>query len=323
MPGSRILVTGGAGFIGRWVVAELLGRTEPEHGVVVLDNLSNGSPENLEEFRDHPRFVEFVQGDIRDTATMRALFARHEFSTVFHLAARINVQDSIDNPRDVFDADVAGTFELLELCREFSARFVFTSTCMVYDRCISPDGIRESDPVKPASPYAGAKLAGEDLALSYFHAYGLPVVVLRPFNTYGPFQKSSGEGGVIAIFCKAALGGSELRIYGDGTQTRDFLYVEDCARFIVLAGFDPRAEGRVLNAGSGADVTINELADLVSAGRASIVHVPHIHPQSEIMKLRCDASFVRSLLGFTPCVDLAEGIVRTSEWIAARLARTS
>ncbi|MCL4234523.1 MAG: NAD-dependent epimerase/dehydratase family protein [Deltaproteobacteria bacterium] len=323
MPGSRILVTGGAGFIGRWVVAELLGRTDPEREVVVLDNLSNGSAANLDEFRDHSRFVEFVQGDIRDTATMRALFERHEFSTVFHLAARINVQDSIDDPRDVFNADVVGTFELLELCREFRTRFVFTSTCMVYDRCISPDGIRESDPVKPASPYAGAKLAGEDMALSYFHAYGLPVVVLRPFNTYGPFQKSSGEGGVIAIFCQAALEGRELRIYGDGTQTRDFLYVEDCARFIVEAGFDARAEGRVLNAGSGSDVTINDLAQVVSDGRAPIVHVPHIHPRSEIMKLRCDASLVRSLLGFTPRVDLAAGIARTTGWISARGERTS
>lgn len=318
MPGDRVLVTGGAGFIGRWVVAELLGRTDPESEVVVLDNLSNGSAENLAEFRDHPRFVEFVQGDLRDRATMRALFERHAFSTVFHLAARINVQDSIDDPRDVFDADVVGTFELLELCREHRTRFVFTSTCMVYDRCVSPEGIRESDPVKPASPYAGAKLAGEHMALSYFHAYGLPVVVLRPFNTYGPFQKSSGEGGVIAIFCKAALDQTELRIYGDGTQTRDFLYVEDCARFIVEAGFDSRAEGRVLNAGSGSDVTINDLAELVSGGRAQVVHVPHIHPQSEIMKLKCDASLVRSLLGFSPRVELAEGIARTSAWIAAR-----
>lgn len=323
MPGRRILVTGGAGFIGRWVVAELLGREGAEHEVVVLDNLSNGSEENLEEFRSHPRFVEFARGDIRDAAIMRSLFERHHFDTVFHLAARINVQESIDDPRDVFNADVVGTFELLELCREFRARFVFTSTCMVYDRCISPGGIRESDPVKPASPYAGAKLAGEDLALSYFHAYGLPVVVLRPFNTYGPFQKSSGEGGVIAIFCKAAREGRDLRIYGDGTQTRDFLYVEDCARFIVEAGFDARAEGRVLNAGSGADVTINDLAHLVSAGRAPIVHVPHIHPQSEIMKLMCDASLVRSLLGFTPRVDLGEGIARTMAWIAARPAASS
>ncbi len=104
---------------------------------------------------------------------------------------------------------------------------------MVYDRATTPAGIGEDHPTKPASPYAASKLAGEALTLSYFHAYGLPTTVVRPFNTYGPFQRSVGEGGVVAIFTRRSLLGEELRIYGDGTQTRDLLYVEDCARFVV------------------------------------------------------------------------------------------
>ena len=114
---------------------------------------------------------------------------------------------------------------------------------MVYDRATTPAGIDEDHPTKPASPYAASKLAGEALTLSYHHAYGLPTTVVRPFNTYGPFQRSVGEGGVVAIFTRRSLLGEPLRIYGDGTQTRDLLYVTDCARFVVDALLSDAAVG--------------------------------------------------------------------------------
>ncbi|MBZ0271649.1 GDP-mannose 4,6-dehydratase [bacterium] len=315
---APILVTGAAGFIGRWVVRHLLRETDGGAPIVGLDDLSNGSRENLAEFEHEPRLHEFIEADIRDIDTLTRLFAKHRFGAVFHLAARINVQESIDDPRRTFETDVTATFELLELARAVGSRVVMVSTCMVYERSLRETGIREDDPVKPASPYAAAKLAGEHLALGHFHAYGLPVAVLRPFNTYGPYQKSSGEGGVVAIFCERALAGEPLSIYGDGTQTRDFLYVTDCARFIVEAGMHPAATGRVLNAGLGEDISINDLARLVGGPGASIEHVAHIHPQSEIMKLRCDRSLARELVGWEPRVGLAEGIRATRDWIASR-----
>jgi UDP-glucose 4-epimerase len=309
----KVLVTGGAGFIGRWTVAELLSRSAE---VIVLDNLSSGSEGNLAEFAGRPGFREFVVGDIRDGRLLRALLGRG-VDLVLHLAARINVQESIDRPAEVFDADVAGTFGLLELCREKKTPFLFMSTCMVYARALDR-AIDERHPTFPASPYAAAKLSGEALTLAYGQAYGLPVVVVRPFNTYGPFQRADGEGGVVSIFCRRALAGGTLDIYGGGEQTRDLLYATDCARFVVEAAVNPKARGQVLNAGSGRDVTINALAAMICPEPGRIRHVPHIHPQSEIMKLQCDYSLARGLLGWEPRVRLEDGVKQVREWIGSR-----
>lgn len=307
----NILVTGGAGFIGRWVVKRLL---DDGHKVWVIDDLSNGRRENIEEFLDRENFIEFVRGDIKELKMLEKLFS-NKFDICYHLGASINVQDSIDNPGTTFDNDVVGTFNILEQCRKYNTKIVFMSTCMVYDRANGEKGITEIHPTKPASPYAGSKISGENMVLSYWYAYGLPAVVIRPFNTYGPFQKTGGEGGVIAIFIKRNLEGKTLNIYGEGTQTRDLLYVEDCARFVVQAGYSHKVNGEIVNAGLGRDITINDLADLISDSNDQIKHVKHIHPQSEIQKLLCDYSKAKELLGWEPEVSLDEGIEKTKEWI--------
>jgi UDP-glucose 4-epimerase len=311
----RVVVTGAAGFIGRWVVGELLDRG---HTVLPVDNLSQGDAENLAAFKDHPRLEPLIVGDVRDGEACRAWLAGAD--AVAHLAASISVQDSIDDPAGTFDNDVVGTFRLLEAAREHKTRVLFMSTCMVYDLAVAPEGIAEGHPVMPASPYAASKIAGEALTLSYFHAYGLPTTVVRPFNTYGPFQRSVGEGGVVAIFTRRSIEGAELGIYGDGTQTRDLLYVRDCARFVCDALLADAVTGRILNAGTGVDVSVNELAALVEPDPARTVHKPHIHPQSEIAVLRCDARLADELLGWRPEVSLAEGLAATRVWMAERLA---
>ncbi|MBI2267560.1 MAG: GDP-mannose 4,6-dehydratase [Armatimonadetes bacterium] len=306
----RVLVTGGAGFIGRWVVSGL-----SDHEVWVLDNLSNGSLSNLAGLPVR----EFIDGDIRDNTLIRRLFSGHDrFDVCFHLAAQINVQHSIDFPKDTFESDVIGTHHLLEACRTRlpkPVRFVFVSTCMVYAPA-GEGGLSETSPVLPASPYAGAKLAGEYLSLSYHHAYGLPVVVLRPFNTYGPYQKTSGEGGVVGIFVKKALKGEALSLFGDGHQTRDLLYAEDCADFIIRAAFSQRAVGEILNGGTGRDIAISDLAALIAGDSCRVAHVPHPHPQSEIRKLLCDSSKAREFLSWAPRFSIEEGITRTRQWIS-------
>jgi nucleoside-diphosphate-sugar epimerase len=310
----RVLVTGAAGFIGRWLVADLLDRG---HTVLALDNLVAGSRENLAGLAEHPNLLPLEVGDVRDAATCRRLASQVE--AIAHLAASISVQDSIDDPATTFDNDVLGTFNLLEAARAQRARFLFMSTCMVYDRATTPDGIDEDHPTEPRSPYAASKLAGEALTLSYHHAYGLPTTVIRPFNTYGPFQRSVGEGGVVAIFTRRALAGEPLVIYGDGTQTRDLLYVTDCARFVADALLSDAAVGRVLNAGTGADVSVNELAASIQPDAARIEHVDHIHPQSEIAVLRCDPRRAAEVLGWRPRVQLPEGLALTRAWLAERL----
>ena len=310
----KVLVTGGAGFIGRWVVAELLGRG---HDVLAVDDLSAGDETNLEGLAGSGR-LRFERGDIRDAAACRRWLA--DTDAVAHLAASISVQDSIDDPATTFDNDVVGTFRLLEATRQRGARFLFMSTCMVYDRATGDAGIGESHPTRPASPYAASKLAGEALTLSYGQAYGLPVTVVRPFNTYGPFQRSIGEGGVVAIFTRRSLLGERLRIYGDGTQTRDLLYVTDCARFVCDALMADAANGLILNAGTGADVAVNELAATIEPDPSRIVHVEHIHPQSEIAVLRCDPRRAAEVLGWVPATSLTEGLASTRSWMADRLA---
>jgi UDP-glucose 4-epimerase len=311
----RILVTGAAGFIGRWVVGELLSRG---HTVLPIDNLVAGDEANLAEFAGRPGLLPFERGDVRDAAACRRWTA--DVDAVAHLAASISVQDSIDDPTTTFENDVVGTFHLLEGARAAGARVLFMSTCMVYDRASSPEGIAETHPTKPASPYAASKLSGEALTLSYWHAYGLPTTVVRPFNTYGPYQRAVGEGGVVAIFTRLALRGDVLRIYGDGTQTRDLLYVGDCARFVCDALLSDAATGRILNAGTGVDVSVNDLAAAIEPDPGQILHVQHIHPQSEIAVLRCDARAAERLLGWRPQIPLDDGLRLVRTWMADRLA---
>ena len=180
-----------------------------------------------------------------------------------------------------------------------------------------PEGISELSPLKPTSPYAGSKLAAENLALSYYYGLELPVVILRPFNTYGPFQKTNMEGGVVSIFVENKIEGRKLKVFGDGNQTRDLLYVEDCADFVARAAFSDDAIGQIINAGSGRDITINDLALLICKGQNRIEHVKHHHPQSEIPKLLCDNSKARKILNWEPNTSLEEGIGKTEGWIKA------
>ena len=309
------LVTGAAGFIGRWVVARLLSEDVRVRG---LDNLSSGQAENLDAFCAHPGYEGLTVGDITDRELVESLFAWRP-DLCIHLAAAIQVQRSLEDPAAAFHNDVTGAFTVLEAARHANARFVMVSTCMVYGAAAGP--ISEAHPARPASPYAGAKLAADDLALSYARAYGMEIVVLRPFNTYGPYQRSDGEGGVVAVFLRQRLCGSPLFVFGDGRQTRDLMYVEDCAEFIVRAALSASATGEVLNAGSGREVAISDLAAMIEPRADRIEYVLHPHPQSEVPRLVCDYGKAERLLGWRPRVSLEEGLERTRAWLQPRLAR--
>jgi nucleoside-diphosphate-sugar epimerase len=187
---------------------------------------------------------------------------------------------------------------------------------MVYDTARGETGISEEHSLNPASPYASTKLAADFLALSYHRAYGLPVTVVRPFNTYGPYQKTNQEGGVVAVFLRRALDGKPLQVFGDGTQTRDLMYVDDCADLIVRAANSKKAVGETINGGSGKDISVNDLAKMIAGPKGKVGHVPHPHPQSEIRTLLCAPSKAERILGWRANVSLEEGIRRTREWMA-------
>ncbi|MDX6377198.1 MAG: UDP-glucose 4-epimerase [Gaiellaceae bacterium] len=312
---SGVLVTGGAGFIGRWVVKALL---DEGTDVVVLDDFSNGSEANLAELADDPR-LDVIEGSIDDPGAVRRAFSSRP-ELVLHLAAKINVQHSIDDPVGTYEPDVMGTLRVLQAAREGGAPFLFMSSCMVY-AAAGDEPIAETHPVRPASPYAASKLAGEQLTVSYGLAYRHPVTVVRPFNTYGPFQRADGEGGVVAIFCERALDRQEINIFGDGTQTRDLLYVRDCAEFVLRAARADDARDKLLNAGTGRDVTINELASIVGGGDVATRHVEHPHPQAEIARLVCDHHEAERVLGWRPQTTLEQGIAETKDWLSSRAPR--
>lgn len=306
------LLTGGAGFIGRWVVKKLL---ENNYEVVIIDNLSNGKKEYIDEFIDSPNLKELIIEDIINLKVIKNLFNKYRFKTCIHLAAQINVQESLENPNKSFESNIIGTYNILEAAREHITKLVLVGTCMVYDLANLGKPISEEHKVKPISPYAGSKLAAEVLALSYYYGFNLPVIILRPFNTYGPFQKTNMDGGVVSIFVKRKIKNEKLMIYGDGTQTRDFLYVEDCAEFIIRASECDKCIGQIINAGSGKDTSIKELAKLVLDDENNIEYVKHHHPQSEIMKLVCDNSKAKRLLNWEPKTSLKEGISKLETWI--------
>jgi len=311
----NFLVTGGAGFIGRWVVKNLL---ERQHRVVVIDDFSNGCPENLAEFAENVRLANVVTGDVRDTRRLAQTFDRN-IDICIHLAARINVHASLIDPATAFGVDVQGTFNILEEARKHGSKIVFVSTCMVYDSAGASSSINERHPTKPASPYAGAKLAAEKLVQAYYHAYGLPAVIIRPFNTYGPCQKAGGEGGVVSVFLQRHLQRLPLLVYGDGTQTRDLLYVEDCAELIARAALSESAIGAIINAGTGRDIAIKHLAARIAGRDNTVQQVPHPHPRSEIAKLTCDAGYARELLGWEPKASLGQGLELTRSWLQGQM----
>jgi len=309
---GTVVVTGAAGFIGRWVVNELL---EQGYTVRGLDDLSNGSRRNIAKFDSNDQFALTV-GDVAEDGVVSDLF-EEDTEACIHLAAEVDVQESLDDPESHFKTNVIGTKRVLEACRETETRLGLVGTCMVYDVGDSEVGIDETHPTKPASPYAGSKLAAENLAESYYHGYDLPVTILRPFNTYGPFQKTDMAGGVVSIFTSRDLEGKPLKIFGDGTQTRDLVYATDTAQFVVDATFSEEAVGETINAGTGSDISINGLADLIASEGTEIKHIEHHHPQSEVQKLLGSYKKANELLGWEPEVTLEEGIDRLRQWLQA------
>src|SRR5258705_7625118 len=308
------VVTGGAGFIGSELVRQLAaGGTR----VVVIDNLVNGKRENLAGIAGD---VTLLEEDIRNTAAVAAVLRDAE--TVYHLAC-LGVRHSVHSPMENHDVNATGTLRLLEASRSAGVpKFVYVSSSEVYGTAQWVP-MQEDHPTFPCTVYGGSKLAGEAYARAFHRTYGYPTVVVRPFNTYGPRSHHEGDSGeVIPKFMLRCLAGKPMVIFGDGTQTRDFTYVSDSARGIILAGTTATAIGRTLNLGSGFELSINDLARAVAAiterPGAEVVH-DEARP-GDVLRLYADMSQARNLLGYEPKVQLEEGLAMLLDWYRSQNA---
>jgi len=303
----RLLVTGGAGFIGSMLVRVLMERGDE---VRVIDDLSSGRAENLEGVDG----VELLVGSILDEALIAR--AMRDVDWVFHLACR-GVRHSIHAPVENHEVNATGTLRLLEAARSAeAARFVYTSTSEVYGTAVRVP-MDEDHPTWPHTVYGGSKLAGEAYVRAYHRIYGMPTVVIRPFNTYGPRSHHEGDSGeVIPKFIVRAMNGKPPVIFGDGTQTRDFTYVEDTARGIVELGDADGAIGATVNLGSGAEISVKDLAALILrvTDRQDLGTAPAPARPGDVLRLIADSRKATRLIGWAPAVGLEEGIGRLLAW---------
>jgi len=301
---ERVLVTGGAGFIGSHLVEGLV---KSGCEVTVLDNFSTGSPSNIGDLLRTGK-VRFVEGDVRDSKVTDICVG--EVDAVFHLAAVTSVPLSVENPVLTYETNVNGTLGLLNSCVSAGVeKFIFVSTCAVYgEPYLLP--VTENHPTRPISPYASSKLQAENHCLNFQQKNRLKTVILRLFNVYGPRQRPSEYCGVMTKFIERAERGLPLVIYGDGTQTRDFVHVSDVVDVLVRVLEDKNAEGQVFNVGFGRPVSVNELAkrvlDLVGLNLGIVYEKPR---KGDLKHSFADVSKAKILLRYNPKVQLADGLL--------------
>jgi len=298
----RVVVTGGAGFIGSHVVEALLARGDEVH---VLDNLASGRREHIAEG------ATLHEADIRSDSDR--VFEEVRPEACFHLAAQADVRVSVDRPDYDADVNVLGTIRLLEAARSHGTTIVFSSTGgAIYGEVDAPAS--EDAPRRPLAPYGTAKLAAEEYLATYNRLYGTSHVVVRYANVYGPRQEANLEGGVVSIFMRQLAAGETPKIFGDGTQTRDFVYVGDTAAATLKA---LEADGGVFNVGTGIETSVNELYEAVR--RASgVEREPEYAPPrpGELSRSVLDPGRAERKLGWRPEHDLDRGLAETWAWVS-------
>ena len=310
--GRRVLVTGAEGFIGSHLVDLLLQEGAEVRALVHYNPFGRWGW--LQQRADD---VEILSGDVRDGE--RVAYAVDGMEVVFHLAALIGIPYSYEAPESYLQTNVLGTYNVLNACRRAAVhRMVQTSTSEVYGSARRVP-IAEDHPLQPQSPYSASKIAGDMTALSFHHSFGLPVAVIRPFNTYGPRQSTRAI--IATVLAQLFSGSDEIRI-GATSPTRDFNFVTDTARgFLAVAECD-EALGQVVNVGSGRETSIGDLVELlvrISGRDARVVSdADRLRPAgSEVERLLCDNTRARDWAGWKPEVDLEEGLRRTAEWVRA------
>jgi UDP-glucose 4-epimerase len=307
-PGSsreRVLVTGGAGFIGSNLVKVLVANGCE---VTVLDNLSSGHRTNLDPFPD----VRFIEADIREPAAVDE--AIQGAAVVFHLAASVGNKRSIDDPISDAEINVLGTLRVLEAARKHKVRKVVASSSAGIFGELKTIPIREDHPIEPDTPYGSTKLCSEKLCLAYSKLYELEAICLRYFNVYGPNQRFDAYGNVIPIFAFQMLRGEPLTIFGDGEQTRDFVNVADVVQANLRAAATRNVSG-AFNIGSSTRITINRLVELLGAASGVNPTILHGPPRpGDVRDSLADISASTTAFGFVPAVRIEHGLVEYTNW---------
>jgi UDP-glucuronate 4-epimerase len=310
---SKVLVTGGAGFIGSHVVERLL---RSGRSVICLDNFDPFyDPQikrgNLEWARQQPGFM-LVEGDIRDRGLLKDLFARHEIHRVFHAAAKAGVRPSLQDPFLYEEVNVRGTLNLLAAAVQGGVKsFVFASSSSVYGANTKVP-FSEEDPVdQPISPYAATKKACELLCYTYYHLYSLPISCLRFFTVYGPRQRPEMA---IHKFTRLIAGGEAIPIYGDGTSRRDYTYIDDAVD-AVLKALNREDAFEVINIGESKTVSLRELVALLEErlDKKAILEYLAVQP-GDVPETWADLKKAKRLLGYAPGTDIRSGIQKFVEW---------
>lgn len=326
MRAQHWLITGGCGFIGVNLVAHLLAQ-QPATQIRILDNLSVGTRHDLaavsafreiavQDCQGPPQGVELLVGDIRDQTACLASCCG--IDVIVHLAANTGVAPSIADPRQDLDMNVLGTFNMLEAARQQGVQgFIFASSGAVVGEVMPP--ITEDKPPKPVSPYGASKLAGEGYCSAYYRAFGVKTAALRFGNVYGP--RSKHKSSVVAKFFRLALAGLPLEIYGDGQQTRDFIYISDLIQAIVLAVASD-VGGEVFQIATHRETTVNEIAEKIKAlverqtGRSVSLH--YAEPRlGDVRRNYADITKSKTMLGYEPQYDLDRGLAATLEYFLA------
>ena len=303
--GKKILVTGGAGFVGSHLCERLI---KEGAGVRILDNLSTGDIRNIESFKEN---VEFIKGDIRDKFTVQKVVKGIDI--IFHEAAQINPAKAVEEPLFDFEVNVSGTLNLLfEALKQNVKKFIMAST-NVYGNA-NVELMKEDFPTLSVkntllSPYAAAKVSAESYLKVANDELGLPTVRLRYTNVFGPRQLSKSESGVIAIFVKKALQGKSMMIYGDGTHSRDFVYIDDVVEANILAAKTDSANGDVFNVGTSVETSVTELAQLISKLTSANVSIKYAEDRAaDFVRIKADLNHINHVLGFKPIFTFEQGL---------------
>jgi nucleoside-diphosphate-sugar epimerase len=310
---EKILVTGGTGFIGSQLVDRLLNEGSE---VTVIDNLDTGRLENIAHNQDNKKF-HFIKGDIRDFNLVKE--AMKDIDVVFHEAALASVTLSVENPVLTNSINVTGTLNLLKASSDLHVkRFIFASSAAIYGGTTTPQKREDMTP-NPASPYGVSKLAAENYAKLFYKVYGLETVSLRYFNVYGPRQRfdiQSAYGGAITIFTNRLLKNMPPIIYGDGNQTRDFVYIQDVVEANMLALNTKNAAGEVLNIGTGTNVSLNQVANTLKEilNRKDLKNVNADPRPTDIRHGYADISRAQKILGYNPRYSFEEGLTELVNW---------
>lgn len=306
---ETVIVTGGAGFVGRHVCERLL---EEGWTVLCIDNLGSGQIANVKSLCDHDRF-QFIVDDITKSINVAG-----SIDAIYHLASRASPTDFQDYAIEIALSNSRGTHNVLELAKNHDASVVLASTSEVYgDPDVHPqpeDYWGHVNPNGPRSCYDESKRFAEALAMAYHRDHGVDVRIARFFNTYGPHMRTD-DGRAIPTFINQALLGSPLTIHGEGTQTRSFCYIDDLVRGILTLATTPEATGEVINLGNPAEITINEVAEIITDVAESDSTLKYVdRPEDDPDRRRPDITKAREMLGWEPRIDLQDGLERTVDW---------